>query len=181
MSNRQDIDNPEYWKQRLVRAKKKGEIHKSIYECTEDQWKLIKVKHQQVLNRVILPNESILDAGCGYGRLLSLLPKSWSGDYLGIDLSEDFVDMASDSYPDKTFLVGPLEIVLPSVGRNIRSYIGPGPEGIKFDWCVLVSIKDMIIKNNGQEAWDTLEVELRKVCARLLLLEYDENDEGTVE
>lgn len=51
----------------------------------------------------------------------------------------------------------------------------------KWDWGVLVSVRPMIIRNQGQETWDRMEAECRKVCKKLLYLEYDPECEGFVE
>lgn len=174
----QPISDPNYWKDRLRRALHRDKLHHAIFLCTKDLWKEIEAKHREILARVILPNESVLDAGCGWGRLLTLMPKGWSGDYLGIDLSPDFIAMARDDHPERQFICAPLEIALPQVQKRIDAYVGPDS---KFDWCVLVSIKNMVIGNEGRAAWDEIEGMIRKVANRLLILEYSPQDDGTIE
>lgn len=44
---------------------------------------------------------SVVDLGCGYGALLDELAASgWTGEYLGVDLSEDMLRSARDLHPD---------------------------------------------------------------------------------
>ncbi len=49
--------------------------------------------------------DRIVDAGCGYGRLLDLMSdfhfKAFSLDYQGYDLSEEMISQAKSSHPDQ--------------------------------------------------------------------------------
>jgi hypothetical protein len=51
----------------------------------------------------------------------------------------------------------------------------------KWDWAILVSVRPMIRRNMGDDVWAQMESEVRKVATRLLYLEYDPSDEGSVE
>ena len=155
----EDISNPLYWKRRLQRSPK-DEIHHSIFICNGDRWRRIEDKHREILAKVIGPTDSVLDAGCGYGRLLTLMPPGWDGRYLGIDISPDFVEMARELHPNYNFIVGDL--------RNI------GVQG--FDWAVMISIRPMVRRNMGGEVWDAMEKEIRRSAKKLLFLEYDEEN-----
>lgn len=167
----EDIYNPDYWKKRLQKAPL-DELHRAVFITDKANWLNIAHKHKRILERLVLPNESVLDIGCGWGRLLNLLPKSWIGQYVGVDLSPDFIGMARQQYPDRTFWEGPAEVVLP----QIQDQIYPA----KFDWTVLVSVRPMIQRNCGGQVWDEIEVEIRKVTRRILYLEYDSHDEGEI-
>lgn len=46
-------------------------------------------------------NQSVLDVGCGYGRISPLC----TGEYLGIDFSPKMIEVAKEEFPDKTFEV----------------------------------------------------------------------------
>lgn len=174
----QDINDPKYWKTRLEKAINKNKIHEAIFLCSLSRWQQIEETHKKILSNVILPNESILDVGCGWGRLLDLMPSGWAGDYLGIDLSPDFVNLANERHPDKTFIVGSAEEIIPVVAASPSNFIGPD---LKFDWCVVISMRPMIINNQGQQAWDNLQQLIFSICNRILFLEYVENDTGNVE
>lgn len=169
----EDVLNPEYWADRLRRADP-ANLHHSIFRCPLDRWRAIEDKHRRILDRVLEDyrlthdrHPSILDAGCGYGRLLTLLPSSWSGIYRGLDLSYEFIKLARNNHPEHVFGVGDLR-ALPY-----------GPE--IFDIGVLISIRPMVKRNLGEETWSEMERELRRVCRKLLYLEYDVFDEGSIE
>jgi len=153
------ILDPEFWRKRLQEA---DERHHALYVCQKENWDSTAECHRMELAQTIKPNETVLDAGCGWGRLLDLMPANWTGDYLGIDLSPDFIDLARKEHPSKTFVVGDI--------RNIPAFTQ------QYDWAVLISIKFMVIRNLGQEFWDQCEVELRRVAKELLFLEYTGDD-----
>lgn len=161
------VSDPAFWKGRLIGAPK-GSPHHAVFVCPTDRWQRIEAKHREILARTVGPLDSVLDAGCGWGRLLTLLPEAWVGDYRGVDASPDFVRLAEATYPDKGFIVGDLR-ALPWAWTGL------------FDWAILVSIRPMIRRNLGDAEWDKMEAELRRVAKRLLYLEYDENDEGSIE
>jgi SAM-dependent methyltransferase len=162
------IDQTSYWAERLANARARGEIHHAVFICSEEQWKGIERKHVEILGKHVKHTDSVLDAGCGYGRLLDMLPKGWQGGYLGIDLSPDFIHMARDKHPHKVFICGDL--------RNLPDHIPPKA----FDWAVLISIKNMVIGQMGTGVWEQIEAELKTVAKRLLILEYNENEREVV-
>lgn len=157
--------DPNYWKQRLEQAQK-GDLHHAVFRCPKDRWLRIEEKHRQILDRYIDPDDAILDAGCGWGRLLSLMPDDWKGGYLGIDISPDFIALAETLHPDRSFFVGDL--------RQL-------PSGLKVDVAILISIRPMVKRELGNEVWNKMERELRRCAKVILYLEYDENDEGSLE
>lgn len=163
----QNILDVNYWKSRLERATR-GNLHHAVYLCGLDRWQRIEAKHREILARHIKPSDSILDAGCGWGRLLSLLPETWSGHYLGIDLSPDFIHLAQQHYTSESirFVVEDL--------RNLSSITQT------FDWAILISIRPMIRRHLGDSTWFSIERSLRNVSRQLLFLEYDEDDTGSL-
>ena len=160
------ILNPRYWGLRLKRA---SERHQAIFRCPIDRWKRIEEKHKKILAETIHCQDSILDAGCGWGRLLELLPENWEGTYLGIDIAPDFIDLALGQYNYHSFIVGDL--------RSLPNWISDKFYG----WAILISMRPMVIRNLGQGQWDKMESEIRRVSRKLLYLEYDENDNGSIE
>lgn len=167
------ILDPRYWARRL-RDAPKGALHHAIFKCPIDRWLRIEEKHREILKKVIHSDDNIYDGGCGWGRLISLLPQDWKGWYLGVDVSPDFIHIANEQYPSVThptccFSVGDLR----GVGKKPYG-------GNKFDWAILVSIRPMFIRNVGQEGWDEIQMGLMRIAKRILFLEYDENDEGCI-
>jgi SAM-dependent methyltransferase len=152
------ILEPRYWHDRLASSQ---ERHHSIFLCGKEQWYRIEKLHKEILAEYLHDYDSVLDAGCGYGRLLSMLSPRWNGRYLGIDISPDFIGLAKQDFPSREFMLGDL--------RQL-DYLG----GKQFDWAVLISIRPMVIRNLGGEEWDKMHAELRRVAKRLLFLEYDE-------
>lgn len=196
-----------YWQERWELSQRVGQKHHAVFRCGEARWREIENKHREILARHIKEHDSVLDCGCGWGRLLELLPdrRVWSGPYMGVDLSPRFIHVALTEMVPRlvakrqagaAFTVGKLEELSRIVplfvdhggplttdpGEIDKSEpIPPPPLPRKWDWAVMVSVRPMIIRNQGQEAWDGMEREIRKVANRLLYLEYDPFDEGSVE
>jgi SAM-dependent methyltransferase len=162
---KQDILRPQYWAERLREAPMHA-LHHAIFKCPLDVWDRIEARHREILKECIEPCQSVLDAGCAYGRLVRMLPEGWDGGYLGIDLSPDFIKLAKRLHPNYNFRVG-----------DIRD---TGEPSDSFDWAVLISIRPMIIRHLGEPQWRKVEVEMKRVAAKVLLLEYDEHDKGAV-
>lgn len=159
------IFDPAYWRRRLEES---GEPHHAVFKCSVERWEAVADKHRQILLREIRPKTSVLDAGCGYGDLVRLMPAHWNRDYLGVDLSPDLISRAVRSNVGLRFLVADLRSM---------PFLGDG----WFDVAVLRSIRPMVIRNAGQGEWDAMERELRRVAKHLLFLEYDPEDEGSLE
>lgn len=171
MSEVQDILNPQYWADRLAKAVN-GDLHHAIYKCPLEVWRKVENRHREIIALTIKDNESVLDCGCGWGRLLELMPPTWRGNYLGFDLSPDFISAAEANYPrraGRAFQVRDALSGLPASWTNF------------FDWAVLISVRPMVIRNLGQGAWDRMEVEVRRCARRILYLEYDMDDGGSIE
>jgi SAM-dependent methyltransferase len=162
---KQDILKPQFWAERLKSAPMDA-LHHAVFQCPIDVWDRIEARHIALLKHFIHPTHSVLDAGCAYGRLVRMLPEDWQGGYLGIDLSPDFIRLAKKLHPNYSFKVG-----------DIRD---TGEPSDSFDWAVLISIRPMVIRHLGEMEWKKVETEMKRVAARVLLLEYDEHDKGEV-
>lgn len=168
------ILDPDYWK---VRLRKAAEPHHAIFKCPLPLWQQIEAKHREILARTIGSMDSVLDAGCGWGRLVDMMPKTWHGRYYGVDLSPDFIRMAKVKYDEVRDDLG-----LP------RYWFGEGNllnlEEFKWSgiqWGILISMRPMVIRNCGDETWYHMRMQLRKVVRKLLFLEYDPTCPGSVE
>jgi len=161
------ISSPEYWRQRLELARA-GHLHHAIFKTPLANWQAIEAKHRTILARTIQPTDSVLDAGCGWGRLLTLMPETWKGRYLGVDLSPDFIKLARQAHFHRSFVVGDL--------RSLNFI----PDGEVYDFAILISIRPMVRRNMGDDAWQQMEAELRRVAKKLLFLEYDSADDGEI-
>lgn len=153
---------PAFWAQRL--AESDGEPHRAVFNGSLTQFREVEQWQREQLRLAGIGNQdSILDAGCGYGRLLDLLSPMWRGEYLGIDVSPEFVAKAGKFYPGRLFLVGDLRDLLGSV-RCLRSRARP------FDVAVCMWMKGMVTKNIGAEVWEEMEQQLLKVARRLVVV-----------
>lgn len=156
------ILDPAYWERRLKRAK---QLHHSIYLCPHDEWLAIEERHRQILASIVQPQDAILDIGCGYGRLLTLLPSHWQGKYLGVDLSPDLIALAKATHKDRDFVVAD--------ARTLQCDV--------FDLAVLISIRPMLKRNCTEDVWTAMEQRVHSCAKKVLYLEYDRNDEGSLE
>jgi ubiquinone/menaquinone biosynthesis C-methylase UbiE len=148
------IEDINFWKDRINRAKKE-KMQYSVYLANDTTWNNIEAKHKEIAQKTC--KGKVLDAGCGYGRM-----SQWFDDYLGIDFSPDFIEWAKELYPDKKFEVADL-LDLPYKDKE-------------FDWAVCGSVRGMIIGNLGKETWQKMELELKRVAKKILILEYSSPD-----
>lgn len=146
------IDKLEFWKQRIDTAVKP---HYSVYVIHEQGWNRINTAHKELIEQHIPKDAKVLDAGCAYGR-----SSVFFNDYTGVDFSPDFIAKAKEQYPDKEFIVANLK-ELPF-------------EDNTFDWAITISIKRMVIDNLGEEEWQKMEKEIKRVAKKLLVLEYED-------
>jgi SAM-dependent methyltransferase len=155
-----EVNKESFWKDRLKDAERKGRLHYSVFISNDKTWKDICDEHKKILDKEIQATDKVLDAGCGYGRANEYV----KGEYVGVDLSPDLIEKAKQLYPDKKFLVGKLES-LPFKDKE-------------FDIGFCISVKAMIVANLGGESWDLMEKELKRVCKKVLILEYGCADAG---
>lgn len=153
-----DVGNPKFWEGRIQSVEDKSQpLHYAVFHCAENEWKEIENIHRAELKRRIRGSESILDLGCAYGRLLTLMPDRWFGDYLGIDLSPAFINMAKAKHPYRKFQVADLETV--TLDKKYTLAVG-------------ISLKGMIVREQGQEVWDKIDNNIRSLADEVLYLEY---------
>lgn len=160
------VGDPLYWRERLDKAKRLGSLHHAVFLCPEERWTRIEDKHREILAKVLKPDTSVLDCGCGYGRLLTLMPDWWRGAYLGVDVSPDFVQLAMETFPGREFLCADL--------------LQGGDFG-EWDLAVLISVRPMVKRNLGEKVWETMEGVVRGAAKRVLCLEYDAACSGFLE
>lgn len=150
-----NVGNIDFWKKRLENAERSGTLHWSVYLANPVLMRKIDRAHKNVFDTLIPIGSSVLDAGCGYGRLCEFFD-----NYTGVDFSPDFIKKAKELYPHKVFIQADLQKL-------------PFRDG-EFDWAFCVSIKDMIREYDSVEKWDNIEKELGRVAKKILVLEYTE-------
>jgi len=152
------INDSAFWKQRLEKALENQEIHRSVFDIGVEKWNHIQKTHKQILPRYLRPGMRVLDAGCGYGSLLEILPSDI--EYLGIDASPDLIREAEQRHPNHQF-----------VKANLR-YL-PSSTGL-FDVVICRSIKGMVCEHLGESVWNVIQDRLLSVAPRLILLNYSD-------
>jgi SAM-dependent methyltransferase len=155
------IFDPNYWAARLAACGE--EWHRSIFNGSIDQFSPLEDEHRRVLTHEIGKQTSVLDAGCGYGRILDVMPAHWRGWYLGVDLAPALVKKARQLHPNREFRRMDL--------RNLK-YLGDKA----FDVAIVCSVRPMVVRNAGLREWNKMERELTRVAHRLLFLTYGEWD-----
>lgn len=161
------VFSPEFWANRLRDAERSGDpndLHKAVFNTDIDTWRDAEERHRALLAKLVGPHDSILDIGCGYGRMLDLLPEGWDGHYLGVDVAPAFIARARRDHPKFRFRTGDL--------RDLTVLRGEA-----FDWGIGISVKRVFAGHAGAEAWAAVEANLRRHCARLLFLDYDAADD----
>jgi len=169
------ILDEEYWKGRYLRYGKK-QLHHSIFRCPKEVWDKVEQRHKEMLESLILPHQRILDIGCGYGRLLDMLPENWRGMYVGIDLCHQFLELAREKHPgDNFFQCDFTKPIRPQIPTDDPEVFPP-----YFEVGVAISIKPMIIRNLGEGVWETVRANIDELCCSTIILEYDEDDMAMV-
>ena len=149
----QPVSEPSFWRERLENAKKSGHLHHAVYLASDTLWQNINDIHLDIFKKEIPPKSKVLDIGCGYGRSSVLF-----SDYTGVDISPDFIVFTKEAYPNKKFLIADLN-KLPFKDKE-------------FDVGFMISVRGMIIGNLGQRVWEPMQKECKRVCKKLLILEY---------
>lgn len=152
------VTDTEFWKERLDRAIAENEPHKAIWDIDKETWDTVKHIHGEILARLMNPfrSISILDAGCGQGEIIDVLPTN--ATYIGLDISIDLVRYAQKKYPSHKFVVG-----------DVRKL---GYPDHSFDLAICRSMDGMMKDNLGFEAWRQTEREILRVADKLLILGY---------
>lgn len=164
------VMDPEYWRQRLEQSKIQGLPHQAIYNCTIDLWSEVERRHREILRDTVGDKESVLDVGCGYGRLLNLMPPTWTGEYVGVDVSPDFISLARGTYRHRVFLnVDVRELERLKLDRG------------HFNLAVMLSFRPMVRENLGEQVWAETERVIRYSARKLLYLEVNLEHGGSVE
>lgn len=161
------ILDPQFWKTRLNEA---DYLHQAVYRCTPQVWEGIENAHRRILANHVGEHTSVLDIGGAWGRLVDLLPKTWDGPYVCVDLSPDFIKMGRSRYPQHTFICGDL--------RNLAQMdLRHGQVPIeRFDLAVAISIKQMVKSNLGEDQWKLIVQSVSRRANKLLVLEYEQKD-----
>lgn len=155
---REPVSDPAYWLDRMHGAFASGERHRLMFNGSIEQFSDIENRQKRAL-RVIKPGQSVIDVGCGYGRLLDLLRiQEWKGQYVGYDVSPDLVSVARKWWPDYEFHVA-----------NLASD-SPDPP-FRANWAVSIWVKTMLMGNGLGVEWDRIEEWMRRSADEVLIVD----------
>lgn len=157
------IFDPNYWSDRLARAVAREQAHLAVYEGPATKWNEGRARQEKILRGHVNRFTSVLDVGCGWGRLLGIMPQGWEGPYVGVDICPEFIEIARRAWPSHYFILHDFR----------RSY----PFERTYDLAVCCSIKPMVIRNAGRAVWAEVEDNIRRVARKILLLGYDDLDD----
>lgn len=150
-----DVTNSTFWRERLDRCG--GDLQRAMMEGSSDQFAAVHRDQMLRLHRAdIQPTDSVLDVGCGYGRLLTMMPTYWKGPYCGVDVSPDLIAVARILYPGRRFVVGDCTRL-------------DEADGV-FDVAVAVWLKTMLCENGLAETWERVHAEMHRVARRVVVI-----------
>lgn len=133
-----------------------GDLQRAVFDGNADAFAEAHAR-QMAQFRAAFPGgldrvESIIDVGCGYGRLLSFIPDGWPGRYVGVDLCPDFVQIARVLHPNYHFYT-----------CDARAL--PFRDG-EFDVAVSLWFKDMVTREAGPWVWAQVAAEMARVAKK---------------
>ncbi|WP_163830787.1 class I SAM-dependent methyltransferase [Spartinivicinus ruber] len=104
----------------------------------------------KLINQLVLHGgESIIDIGCGDGRLSSVMASLTTGDIVGIDISPGMINTAKQYLPRGCFLEGDIEtIALESFSRFDIVFINSVMHWFKKPAVTLKRIQQLMTKNS---------------------------------
>lgn len=104
-----EFDQSSYWRERHSRLvgdpRSVGNLGRSVAENLEAEQRMRRVVDRAA--RLLRPAVSVLDVGCGYGRIADCFARQ-GYDYYGIDVAAGAVAEGKRRAPEGTFIVGDL-------------------------------------------------------------------------
>jgi SAM-dependent methyltransferase len=159
-----DVTDPRFWRDRLSTCG--GDLQRAMFTGSSDEFAAAHADQMRQLHRAgIRPHDSVLDVGCGYGRLLTLMPADWAGDYVGIDVSPDLIAVARILYPEQT-RAGSRHRAF----RVERADAMPAAWSQTFDVAIAVWLHTMLTDNGKLDVWQQIELEMRRVARRVVVV-----------
>lgn len=155
------VQDPLFWKKRIEKCG--GQLHRAIFNGSIDQFSPLEQRHRLYLREKIGLGDSVIDCGCGYGRLTDFLPDGYHGFYWGVDISPDLILLGRILHPDYRLSVMDLRDMSAIPSQSL-------------DHAVVCSIKTMVIRNCGQGEWDKMEAEINRVARKVHYLTFGEWD-----
>ncbi len=163
MSERLPVTEATFWRRRILETIAQGwEIHHTVYRVDISVWQEIQERTRAILMRHLQPGQRLLDAGCGYGATVDCLPEGV--EYLGVDLSNDLLEMGRVRHQERKFECWDL--------RSLPNHYPPG----HFDFALCRSLRGMVRQNVSHSLWDALQKAVLTVSRVLIVIEYEDTE-----
>lgn len=140
-----------YWKDRISEY---GSIRPHYSVWIGDDIDSINRIHKEFIKSNIPAGKEVLDIGCGYGRMSEFMNRY---RYVGVDFSQDFIDMANKMYPGKSFVVGDILNGLPFKDQQ-------------FEYAISVGMERMM--RNARD-WEVACIEMKRVAKTILVMDMN--------
>lgn len=146
--------SPEFWAERLRRAKAGGDVHRAVCDMSWADWQTVQDQTREILKQHLKAGDRVLDCGCGPGLMREVMPQKV--DWVGVDFCPEMVDEN----------IHKSEIIHTMLGdvRNLQL------EDSTFDWCVCRNLEGDA-EAECSEDWGKMRREMLRVAPRLLLID----------
>lgn len=150
-------DDKEFWVERVKQAKLRNNPFYSVYRSGPAVWHGIINNRVSTILENTRPEDSIMDAGCGFGWLASMIPNK---KYVGVDQTPALLEYGKELYPNVMFVKSPLQ-KLPFSNDT-------------FDWVVCSCVKEKIVEaeEHGlieEGRWAKIEEEFLRVAKAAII------------
>lgn len=140
-------DDQAFWVERVKRAKSLNDPTLCLYGNLNP----VIQNRVEIINKFIPKEQSILDAGCGYGWLSQYIENS----YTGVDQTVALINYGKELYPNVSLVLSKLQN-LPFDDNS-------------FDWIVSSCVKEGIVEGENinlieKGRWDKIQNELLRVA-----------------
>ena len=150
----------EFWRERLRDLK---DPIKAIIDNFD--WEPVDKFHLSAIRKHIQPHETVLDIGCGPGRIAHWFAPE---QYTGIDFVPEFVELANERNPKYHFQVHDIKEPMPYEDNWFGLAIG-------------ISVREIFITGSSEEEWRKALKEILRVASVFIHLPYGNNDPRAIE
>lgn len=154
----QPVNSPTFWRRRLLEwAATQPNLHQVIWHTSSALWDWTQRETGRILREHLKPGEWLLDAGCGLGSVVEVLPPGVG--YVGVDISPELIEIARLRHK-RQFCEADLQTMDLHAGR--------------FDWALLRQVKGTIQGNCGEVVWGAIHDNLRRHAKQIIYISCPE-------
>lgn len=152
-------ESPEFWAERLKEVLvNRAPLHLTSYNTTFEDWRRIQQHSVAVIQKLVQPDEKLLDCGCGIGLLFEALMARGCSNYVGVDYCApmiEFTKRRKRPYRNQ-FVVGDLR-KLPFADDS-------------FDWAFCRGVEGSVRTLLSNDDWAAMQKEMLRVARRLIVV-----------